>query len=87
MEVILSYMREGDVSIRYEGPRGAPGMPEMLSGHRRWGGIPALVFDRRGGFLRDPGPCIASRQKQQQECPSVSCMMGIVSRSIYGSEN
>jgi dihydroxy-acid dehydratase len=63
MEAILANeIREGDVVvIRYEGPRGGPGMPEMLSptsalmglGYRRV----ALVTDGRfSGGTR--GPCI-----------------------------
>jgi len=63
MDAILAReIREGDVVVvRYEGPRGGPGMPEMLSptsaiyglGYRRV----ALVTDGRfSGGTR--GPCI-----------------------------
>ncbi|HPW10800.1 MAG TPA: dihydroxy-acid dehydratase, partial [Methanoregulaceae archaeon] len=63
MEAILSrHVREGDVVvIRYEGPRGAPGMPEMLSPTSALMGLGytrvALVTDGRfSGGTR--GPCI-----------------------------
>ncbi len=63
MEAILSrHVREGDVVvIRYEGPRGGPGMPEMLSPTSALMGIGytrvALVTDGRfSGGTR--GPCI-----------------------------
>jgi dihydroxy-acid dehydratase len=63
MEAILAHhVREGDVVvIRYEGPRGAPGMPEMLSPTSALMGLGysrvALVTDGRfSGGTR--GPCI-----------------------------
>jgi dihydroxy-acid dehydratase len=63
MEAILSRaIREGDVVvIRYEGPRGGPGMPEMLSPTSALVGLGytrvALVTDGRfSGGTR--GPCI-----------------------------
>jgi dihydroxy-acid dehydratase len=63
MEAILSRaVREGDVVvIRYEGPRGGPGMPEMLSPTSALVGLGytrvALVTDGRfSGGTR--GPCI-----------------------------
>ncbi len=63
MEAILArHIREGDVVvIRYEGPRGAPGMPEMLSPTSALMGLGysrvALVTDGRfSGGTR--GPCI-----------------------------
>jgi dihydroxy-acid dehydratase len=63
MDAILSrHVREGDVGvIRYEGPRGGPGMPEMLSPTSALMGLGytrvALVTDGRfSGGTR--GPCI-----------------------------
>ena len=63
MDAILSrHIREGDVVvIRYEGPRGGPGMPEMLSPTSALMGLGytrvALVTDGRfSGGTR--GPCI-----------------------------
>ena len=63
MEAILArHVREGDVVvIRYEGPRGGPGMPEMLSPTSALMGLGysrvALVTDGRfSGGTR--GPCI-----------------------------
>jgi dihydroxy-acid dehydratase len=63
MDAILSrHVREGDVVvIRYEGPRGGPGMPEMLSPTSALMGLGytrvALVTDGRfSGGTR--GPCI-----------------------------
>ena len=63
MEAILSrHIREGDVVvIRYEGPQGGPGMPEMLSPTSALVGLGyskvALVTDGRfSGGTR--GPCI-----------------------------
>jgi dihydroxy-acid dehydratase len=63
MEAILArHIREGDVVvIRYEGPRGGPGMPEMLSPTSALMGLGyskvALVTDGRfSGGTR--GPCI-----------------------------
>jgi dihydroxy-acid dehydratase len=63
MEAILSrHIREGDVVvIRYEGPQGGPGMPEMLSPTSALIGLGyskvALVTDGRfSGGTR--GPCI-----------------------------
>ncbi len=63
MEAILArHIREGDVVvIRYEGPRGGPGMPEMLSPTSALVGLGyskvALVTDGRfSGGTR--GPCI-----------------------------
>ncbi|MDD1707371.1 MAG: dihydroxy-acid dehydratase [Methanoregulaceae archaeon] len=63
MEAILSrHIKEGDVVvIRYEGPRGGPGMPEMLSPTSALVGLGyskvALVTDGRfSGGTR--GPCI-----------------------------
>lgn len=63
MEAILSrHIKEGDVVvIRYEGPRGGPGMPEMLSPTSALMGLGyskvALVTDGRfSGGTR--GPCI-----------------------------
>jgi dihydroxy-acid dehydratase len=71
MDAILAReIREGDVVVvRYEGPRGGPGMPEMLSptsaiyglGYRRV----ALVTDGRfSGGTR--GPCIGHAAPEAQ---------------------